>query len=80
LNDVETSIKENCVSRGVKGESILGLFTELPEQILLDKMHTTARGAQEDLLHFGLTLILVISHGILVHQFLELKSTSVYQE
>ncbi len=51
LDDVETSIKDKCVSRGVKGESVLGLFAKIPEQILLDKMHTTARGAQEDLLH-----------------------------
>jgi hypothetical protein len=48
-NDVETTLTEGCSSRGVKGPSIFSEFVKIPCQILFDKMHTTARGAQEDL-------------------------------
>ena len=40
-------MNEGCSSRGVKGHSVLSEFVKIPDQILLDKMHTTARGAQE---------------------------------
>ena len=36
-----------CSYRGIKGASVLSEFVKIPEQVLLDKMHTTARGAQE---------------------------------
>ena len=36
-----------CSYRGIKGASVLSEFVKIPEQVLIDKMHTTARGAQE---------------------------------
>ena len=36
-----------CSYRGIKGASVLSEFVKIPEQVLLDKMHTTASGAQE---------------------------------
>ena len=49
LADVKKTKTEGVSSRGIKGPSILSEFVNIPDQILFDKMHTTARGAMEDL-------------------------------
>jgi hypothetical protein len=49
LRDVDRTKKDNCSNRGIKGPAVLSEFVKIPEQVLLDKMHTTARGAQENL-------------------------------
>jgi hypothetical protein len=49
LGDVEKSKIEGFPSRGIKGSSFLSQFVKIPEQILFDKMHTTARVAMEDM-------------------------------
>ena len=38
-----------CSYRVIKGASVLSEFVKIPEQVLLDKMHTTSRGAKENL-------------------------------
>ena len=35
-----------CSYRGIKGASVLSEFVKIPEQVLIDKMHTTARVSQ----------------------------------
>ena len=40
---------EGFLSRGVKGASCLSKLEKIPEQILFDKMHSTARGAMENM-------------------------------
>ena len=51
MHDVDRAKKNNCSHRGIKGPAALSEFVKIPEQVLLDKMHTTARGAQENLNH-----------------------------
>jgi hypothetical protein len=52
--DVNKSETEGFSSRGVKGASCLSKLVKIPEQILFDKMHTTARGAMENMVDLWL--------------------------
>ena len=47
--NVDRTKKGNCFNRRIKGPAALSEFVKIPEQVLLDKMHSTARGAQENL-------------------------------
>ena len=63
-----------CSYRGIKGASVLSEFVKIPEQVLLDKMHTTARGAQEVLNNLWLNPNLVINLRKLALLYSEFKS------
>ena len=54
LADVKKTQTLGVSSRGIKGPSVLSEFVNIPDQILFDKMHTTARGAMEDLANLWL--------------------------